>query len=330
MTAGSLTFVTPYWSGSRMMRIHLESIRRFHPDAPILVSKRGGGQDEMRGLERDFGLRCWLEECEFPDAYVRLLQRCDTEYVCIMDHDAVLLGSLDRYVEALASGRYDLVGVEERIRLPDSVWQNRLAGANGWLRFAPGCTAANFMLFNLRAFKAKWGLRGIFGSRPAGTLHYEFDYGIGQKLKRHHLLLPWHAPRYGMGNLLRDGDLPVAWHQWYGSYRTRLGGPSSGPAGGAGDMAPDPDERQVYRVAEEAERAFIDDYPALDFSGLTPAWGPERDIRAEQQAIEAARPPRARAAVGELVRRLHRWKSYGVRGFALRALAKFDLWWRLR
>lgn len=330
MTAGSLTFVTPYWSGSGMMRIHLESIRRFHPGAPILVSKRGGGLDEMLTLEREFGLRCWMEECEFPDAYVRLLQRCETEYVCIMDHDAVLLGSLDRYVDAIAAGRCDLVGVEERIRLPDSIWKNRLAGANGWLRFAPGCTAANFMLFNLRAFKAKWGLRGIFGTRPAGTLHYEFDYGIGQKLTRHHLLKPWHAPRYGMGNLLRDGDLAVAWHQWYGSFRTRLGESSSGPAGAPAGPAPDPDERQVYKVAEEAERAFIADYPALDFTVLTPAWGPERDIAAEQQAIEAARPSHNRAAFAGLVQRLQRWKGYGVRGFASRVLARLDLWWRLR
>ena len=39
---------------------------------------------------------------------------------------------------------------------------------------------------------------------------------------RHHYLQPFHAPRYGLGNLLKDGDAPVAWHQWYGSYRTRL------------------------------------------------------------------------------------------------------------
>ena len=26
-----LSFLTPYWSGSEMMRIHLASLRRFHP-----------------------------------------------------------------------------------------------------------------------------------------------------------------------------------------------------------------------------------------------------------------------------------------------------------
>lgn len=308
-----------------MMRIHLASIRRFHPDAPILVSKRGGGLEEMQAHEREFGVRYWLEECEFPDAYVRLLQRCDTEYVCILDHDAVLLSGLDPYLHGLAQGRYDLAGVEERIRLPEAILQNQLAGANGWLRFAPGCTAANFIVFNLRAFKARWGLRGIWGTRPAGTLHYEFDYGIGQKLKHHHLLLPYHAPKYGMGNLIKDGDVEVVWHQWYGSYRTRLLESGAGPQDAAAF-----DERQVYLVAEDGERAFIADYPEPDFSGATPAWGPGRDIAAEQRAIEAARPSRMRESLLDLGKRLARWRSYGVHGFATRVLARLDLWWRLR
>ena len=43
----TLSFVTPYWSGAEMMRVHLASIRTFYPDSPILVSKRGDGQAEM-------------------------------------------------------------------------------------------------------------------------------------------------------------------------------------------------------------------------------------------------------------------------------------------
>lgn len=43
----TLSFLTPYWSGRAMMRIHLGSIREFHPSSPILVSKRGGEPEEM-------------------------------------------------------------------------------------------------------------------------------------------------------------------------------------------------------------------------------------------------------------------------------------------
>jgi hypothetical protein len=322
MSSQPVTFLTPYWSGAEMMRIHLASIRRFHPDAPILVSKRGGDGEEMQAHAREFGIRYWLEECEYPDAYLRLLQRCETEYVCILDHDAILLSGLDPYLAGLAEGRYDVVGIEERIRVPDAIWKRLWPDDNGWLRFAPGCMAANFILFNWREFKSRWGLRGIWGRRPAGTEDYEFDYGIGQKLVRHHYLMPFHARKYGMGNLLRDGDSNVVWHQWYGSFRTRLVGREPEPSG--------PQDGVVYPVVAEGERAFLADYPDPDFSGLEPAWGPERDVAAEQLAIVRASPGGLAASLAATFRRVRGWARQDPRALLVRALAKLDRWWRLR
>ena len=109
-----ISFLTPYWSGEEMMRIHLASVRRFHPHAPILVSKRGGGQEEMERHRRDFGIAYWIEECGYMDAYLRLLERCETEYVCILDHDTVLLTALDGLRDAIAADSYDLAGIEEQ------------------------------------------------------------------------------------------------------------------------------------------------------------------------------------------------------------------------
>ena len=90
-----ISFLTPYWSGSEMMRIHLASLRRFHPGAPILVSKRGGDEGELATWRLQFGVDYRLEECGYTDAYVRLLQRCQTRYACILDHDTVLLAGLE-------------------------------------------------------------------------------------------------------------------------------------------------------------------------------------------------------------------------------------------
>ena len=121
-----LSFLTPYWSGSEMMRIHLASLRRFYPAAPILVSKRGGDDGEMEAWRREFGIDYQLEECGYTDAYLRLLQRCKTQYVCVLDHDTVLLSGLEPLLQGLRDRRYDLVGIEERIRLPES------AGSEPW------------------------------------------------------------------------------------------------------------------------------------------------------------------------------------------------------
>ena len=114
-------------------------------------------------------------------------------------------------------------------------------------------------------------MRGIFGEPTAGARHFEFDYGIGQRLTRHHYLRPYHAHKYGLGNLLKDGETPVAWHQWYGSYRTRLR-----------------EATDTYSIAMAGERAFLADFPQLSLDDLSPAWAPDRDVEAEQRAIAAA------------------------------------------
>lgn len=304
MVAHPISFLTPYWSGAEMMRIHLASIRRFHPEAPILVSSRDGGAAEMEAYRREFGIECWLEDCGYTNAYLRLLERCATRYACIADHDTVLLASLDPLIAGLAQGRYDLVGIEERIRLPGDVADD-WPGADGWLRFAPGCTAANFLLIDWQTFRSRWGLGGIFGTPAAGARHFDFDYGIGQRLRRHHYLLPYHARKYGLGNLLKDGETAVVWHQWYGSFRTRLR-----------------ESADVYSIAEAGERAFLADYPQLALDELTPAWGPLRDVEAEQRA--GAARGLASGGIDTAVQQVRRWTSRHLRALAARIAVRRD------
>ena len=311
-----VSFLTPYWSGSAMMRIHLASLRRFHPDAPILVSTRGGDQGEMEAWRREFGIEYWLEECGYTDAYLRLLLRCPTPYACILDHDAVLLAGLDGLLAGLADGRFDLVGIEERIRLPEHLAGDWWPASNGWLRFAPGCTASNFLLFDWRRFESRWGLRGILGRRPDGARHFDFDYGIGQRLTRHRYLRPFHIRKYGIGNLLKDGETPVLWHQWYGSYRTRLA------ADVAATGAAGPGWREIYAVLDAGERAFIADYPDLALVDPMPAWGPQSDVEAEQLAVVATQTAGARIA--RAADRLRLWTSIGLRSLAARVAVRMD------
>ncbi len=317
-----LSFLTPYWSGHEMMRVHLASLRQFHPGAPVLVSKRGGDEGEMATWRREFGVDYHLEDCGYTDAYLRLLGRCQTQYACMLDHDTVLLSSLDSLLDGLRQSRYDLVGIEERIRLPEHVGTEPWPESNGWLRFAPGCTASNFLIFDWRAFESQWGLRGIWGTRPAGVRHFDFDYGIGQRLQRHHYLLPFHVRKYGIGNLLKDGDRPVLWHQWYGSYRTRLVEDSA--------AASTDRNHEVAAVVAAGERAFIADYPDLVLADPSPAWGPERDVAAEQRTIAASEQSEPRRVAGGAAQRLRRWKSDGLRALVHRGMARLDRWWRLR
>jgi hypothetical protein len=187
MTDTDLTFVTPYWGGREMMRIHLASLRRFHPGSRILISKKGGGREEMEQHRAEFGIEYWMEDFHYADALLRLLDRCRSRYVCITDHDTVLLSSLDPYVALIASDACDLVGIEERIRECPGVDWRRLAPAyNGWMRFEPGYVDATLLLFDLSRFKQRWGLRGVRGRRHKIGYNIEYHYGICERLPRHH------------------------------------------------------------------------------------------------------------------------------------------------
>ena len=120
-----------------------------------------------------------------------------------------------------------------------------------------------------------------------------------------------------MGNLLMDGEAGVVWHQWYGSYRERLP-----------DGVPDAvsDGAALAAHARCGERAFLADYPDLDFSTLTPAWGPQCDTRAEQLDAERAYP----GAVARGMARARRWSTYGAAKAADRILTRLDRWRRLQ
>jgi hypothetical protein len=314
-----ITFVTPYWNGREMMQIHLQSIRQFYPSAPILISKKGGEREEMEAHRAAFDVQYWMEECNYDDALLRLLERCATSFVCILDHDTVLLSSLDPYVAGLKECRYDVVGVEERIREPSGIkWWRFAEGFRGWLRLAPGNMDSNVILFNWRDFVARWGLRGVAARRHNAAKDQEFIHGIAQRLTQHKYWLPYHTRRYGLGNVLMDGDIPVVWHQWFGSYRVRLS--TTEHAGAIPGIA----ERVAF--VQRGEQAFLQDYPRLDLSNLTPAWGPDRDVIGDSNAIAKCRP----SLLERTQQRVSRWSGYGLRGLAERASRKLERWWRLR
>jgi hypothetical protein len=235
-----------------------------------------------------------------------------------MDHDAVLLSNPDYLLQGLIRGEWNLVGIEERIREPAWVdWKRVEPEGNGWFRFAPGRMDATFLMFNWGEFRKMWRLRGIWGKPSKAARNFEFHYGICEKLSRHKYLRPFHTSKYGFGNLVKDGDSAILWHQWMGSYRTRFVMRKSEESGVL--------RGETMAAVEKGEIAFLADYPNLDLSVLTPAWGPEADIPMEQDLAARQYPTLVRRVLG----RMSRWRSYGLSGLASRAFARLDQWRRL-
>jgi hypothetical protein len=298
-----------------MMQIHLDSIRRFYPSAPILISKKGGGREEMQAYKDQWGVDFWLEDCNYTDALLRLLQRATTELVCIIDHDVVLFSSLDEFLDGITSGTWDLVGVEERIRATaNPEWRQAWPDSGGWLRFAPGYADATLLLFDWGKFRRAWGVRGIRGARPRGAWNTEYHYGICSRLRKHHYLLPYHTSKYGLGNVLKHRDKVIAWHQWYGSWRARFPMPPN--------SCLSPALANARELAHRGEAAFLAEYRQPDFTELVPAWAPGWDIKSECQAADRAYPPPLRRAID----RLYAWSALSPRDMAQRTRVRIARW----
>ena len=82
----------------------------------------------------------------------------------------------------------------------------------------------------------------------------------------------------------------------------------------------------LIAFVQRGERAFLQDYPRLDFSDLTPAWGPDHDVDAESKAIAQSRP----SVLARTTQRALQLWGYGIRGLAVRASRRLERWWRLR
>ena len=246
-----ISFLTPFLNGNDMMRIHLSSIRKYFPDSPILImSMHNDGMDDFK---KEFNIEYWVDPGKwYVDAMKDLYEKCKTDLICISDHDIVLLDDIHYLIDGVGK-EWDLVGIEERIHHP---W------ADTWMRYAPGYMDMTFMIFNLKEFKDKFGIDKIkFDGDDDGHTTHEYHYGICQRLSRHKYLLPYHTEKYGMGNLIKDGDKNILWHQWYGSYRVR-------PITAESD--------RVYHFGgkgylEKAEAEFLKDYPNLELN-LRPAY----------------------------------------------------------
>ena len=263
----TLSFVTPYWSGAEMMRVHLASIRNVLPGLAHPRIEAGRRADGDGGYQLEFGV-------QYLARGIRLRGRTSSTPGTVRNR--VRVRRRTRYGVAIEprqsaggarDGRWDLVGMEERVRDSPTA-AAALPSTNGWWRFAPGQVAGPLLMFNWREFRRRWGMSGVRGRRSYGAWEYEYDHGIGQKLTRHKYLLPFHTTRYGMGNLLKDGDAAVLWHQWYGSYRTRFDGQRRGRRSATGRSC------RARGARQEGEAAFLADYPDLDLSNLPRRGGP--------------------------------------------------------
>ncbi len=241
-----ISFVTPYLSGIKWLELHLSSIRKFHPHDEIIISAPDNSAKE---LVEKYGGRYFANNTGYDQAIEFLFAAATNDSIFLSDSDTVLFANVDYLADKLAV--FDLIGIEERIRQ---------ANKDRWFRYAPGYTDLSITLFSRANAKAKnpdWPKFPPFQPSP-NNQNNEDHYKFCELLPKHYYLRPYTTTKYGLGNLLKDGDKNIAWHQWFGSWEKRPKIVSE----------VDRDDKPYESMAElvGAENNFFQDYPLLDFS----------------------------------------------------------------
>lgn len=190
------TFLITYYANKPLLDLCLASIKKFHPEASIIISQDTKDDTDLSGykvIRHTMGN--WGEVCE------GLMRACETDIGIFIEHDCFLLKSLNDLVAKI--GEYDLVGIEDNIP---------------GLRHSPGFAAQSFLIFDVKKFK-ELGVENLYVRKDEklfGCQNTEAAYGISQTLDKK-FYLPVKKSGYGHGTFYGD----YVHHFWYGSFPKR-------------------------------------------------------------------------------------------------------------
>ncbi len=248
-----ISFVTPHLSGAKWLELHLSAIRKFHPNDEIIISATNN--DDRKIVEK-YGGRYFDNNTDYYQAVEFLFGEASNDIIVLSDCDTVLFSNVGYLAQKL--DKFDFIGIEELIRHPIR---------DRWERYAPSYVDFTFFMFSREKFKSKianWPKIPRFGFNNPNIVNTEGHYRLCEIFPKHYYLRPYNTKKYGLGNLIKDGEKQILYHQWYGSWEKR----------GAFMSETNIEENPYQSWAElkAAEEKFFNDYPNLDFSGVWPAF----------------------------------------------------------
>lgn len=197
-----MTFYVTYFAHPELLRICINSIRKFYPTEKIVVSQQVDDMEipkDITGFElisHDMKKKSWA------DVAIGFMKNFPDDVGVFMEHDCVLLKPIENLVQKL--GEFDLVGVEEVIP---------------GLRNAGGYANQNFFILKVNDFVSKYGYDAVFvdvSKMNPKPHNVESAFGISQHSNKI-FWLPVSRSGYAWGTFYGD----YAHHMWYGSYRQR-------------------------------------------------------------------------------------------------------------
>ena len=218
-----LTFCVAHFNSPAFLDASLHSIRRFHPEARVIVAdassawpefvaartacdRHGATLHPLAGRHRHTGLLNYM------------FSRIASPYGVFLDQDCLLLDRLDPLVRALEDGKA-LTGPRDEMWLTNPrLCRARPELANFRFRSRPEFVHASLMALNVPRVRS-WARKPFIWRGEWGPHPLERYYGLTELVRRNQAdgvltLDPAHTG-YGLGQVYLFEGRALAYHHWY-------------------------------------------------------------------------------------------------------------------
>jgi hypothetical protein len=222
-SSSPLTFCIAHFNAPAFLDASLHSIRRFHPEAQVIVAdassawpeflaartacdRRGATLHPLVGRHRHTGLLNYM------------FNRVTSPYGVFLDQDCLLLERLDPLVRTLQDGKA-LAGPRDEMRLTNPRLCRTLPElANFRFRSRSDFVHASLMALNVPRVRA-WSREPFVWRTEWGPHPLERYYGLTELVRRNQsdgvLTLDSAHTGYGLGQAYLFGGRVLAYHHWY-------------------------------------------------------------------------------------------------------------------
>jgi hypothetical protein len=219
----SLTFCIAHFNSPEFLDATLNSVRRFHPEARVMVADASSVWREYLAAKAV----CQRHQAELHPLAGKhrhtgllnyMFRRIRSRVAVFLDQDCVLLASLDPVIRLIESGKV-LIGPRDEFRVTHSNFCARYPHADGHaFRTRPEFVHASLVVMDATRVRA-WSTKPFIWRAEWGKHPLERYYGLTELVRRNQadgvLTLDSAHTGYGLGHVYNFNGSPIAYHQWY-------------------------------------------------------------------------------------------------------------------
>jgi len=218
-----LTFCIAHFNSPEFLDVTLHSIRRFHPEAQVIVADASSVWREYLAAKAVCRRhRAELHPLAGKHRHTGLLnymfRRIRSRVAVFLDQDCVLLSRLDPLIQLIESGKV-LIGPRDEFLATHSNFCARYPHAAGHsFRTRPEFVHASLMVMDVPRIR-QWSAKPFVWRDKWGKHPLERYYGLTELVRQNQpdaiLTLDSAHTGYGLGHIYNFNGSPMAYHQWY-------------------------------------------------------------------------------------------------------------------